>query len=164
LPEGRIGIVTQGRIKISVINPVGSRHLELQPVLCTLLDPIPGPYRVFNPHSTLHSSYLNIAYEDTLLEIRIPVDANEVYQKQITFTHGSVPRMCGLSLLVRQRDDWSMEFISYELNDSPTDQVASRYSTIQRNVFRDRPRVAGYDVTAGHFIVDEDDSYMLIQI
>jgi hypothetical protein len=164
LPKSRIGVITRTYIQISAINPVGLDGLGLQPTFSTLLDPMPLSQRTFELHSTFHYSYLNIASEDVMLEIQFTHDLNEIYQKKITFAHGSVTSVIeGPSLLVRLLEDHSMDFISYKLEEGDTRQIASRIC-VRADVFRNRPALVACDATSGRLITCKHCEHMLLQI
>jgi hypothetical protein len=164
LPKSRIGVVTQTHIKISIVNPEGSDGLRLQPTFSTLLDPIPPSLQGFQLCSTLHYSYLNIASEDAMFEIQFPHDANEVYQKKITFAHGPMSSAIkGPSLLVRRLDDDSIDFISYKPEEGCAGQDASQIC-IRADVFRDWPTLIACDVTSGRLLMCDDRELILLEV
>jgi hypothetical protein len=164
LPQSRIGVITQTHVKISVINPVGSDGLILQPIFSTLLDPISLQRRSCRPHSTFYYSYVKIISQDSILEIQFPHDTNEVYQKEITFGHGpSTSAIEGPSLLIRRLDDNSVDFISYVPEERGPNEAASQIR-IPAHVFRSHPALTACDVVSGRLITSCNLERMLIHI
>jgi hypothetical protein len=164
LPQSRIGVITRTHVKISVIHPVGSDGLILQPTFSTLLDPISPHRQSYRLHSTFYYSYLKIATQDSILEVQFPHDMNEVYQKKITFSHGPCTSTIeGPALLIRRLDAKSVDFISYGLQESGLSQAASQFC-ISADVFRNHPALTACDVASGRLITSRNRERMLLQV